>query len=206
MHRPESVQSLENLGRKKLSRSFYMRDFLHSEIANFHGLQNIPDDPDLAVEVGTILCESILEPLEATFGRIAIRSAYRSAAVNQFGNEHGYGCSGNEKNFAGHIWDCLDKQGHKGATACIVVPWFTAKYDDGADWRGLAYWIHDNLPYSHMQFFPKLCAFNVGWHEIPKKSVHSYIKPSGNLFVGQPNEPDYARYYSGFPKLARSAT
>jgi len=25
-----------------------MRDFLYSEIANFHGLPYIPDDPDLA--------------------------------------------------------------------------------------------------------------------------------------------------------------
>jgi hypothetical protein len=201
VRRPASVESLENLGRRKLSRSFYMRDFLYSEIASFHGLQNIPDDPDLAVELGSILCQSILEPLQATFGRVAIRSAYRSAAVNQFGNEQGYNCGSNEKNFAGHIWDRRDATGCKGAMACVVLPWFTAKYEDGADWRALAYWIHDNLPYSHMQFFPKLCAFNIGWHEKPRKSVHSYIKPTGNLFVGQPNESEYARYYHGFPQL-----
>ena len=49
MRRPQSMWSLETLGRVKLSKYFYMREFLYSEIANINGLQNIPDDPDLAV-------------------------------------------------------------------------------------------------------------------------------------------------------------
>jgi hypothetical protein len=54
-----------------------MRDFLHSEIADFHGIPNIPNAPDLAIAAGRELCEQLLEPLQATFGRLAIRSAYR---------------------------------------------------------------------------------------------------------------------------------
>jgi hypothetical protein len=84
--RPGSVRSLEELGRVRLSASFFMRDFLHSEIADFHGIPNIPDDPDLAIAAGRKLCEQLLEPLQATFGRVAIRSAYRAPAVNEFGN------------------------------------------------------------------------------------------------------------------------
>ena len=42
--RPGSVRSLEELGRVRLSASFFMRDFLHSEIADFHGIPNIPDE------------------------------------------------------------------------------------------------------------------------------------------------------------------
>ena len=34
---PGSVRSLEEFGRVRLSASFFMRDFLHSEIADFHG-------------------------------------------------------------------------------------------------------------------------------------------------------------------------
>ena len=45
MRKPESVRSLENLGRVRLSSNFYMRDFLHSEVADFYGLSNIPDAP-----------------------------------------------------------------------------------------------------------------------------------------------------------------
>ena len=75
MRKPTSVETLTELGRVRLSKSFFMRDMLHSEIAQIHGLSNIPDDPDLAIEVGTRLCEDLLEPLQDRWGRVAIRSA-----------------------------------------------------------------------------------------------------------------------------------
>ena len=103
MRKPQSIDALETLGRVRLSTNFFMRDFLYSEIANFYGVQNIPDDPDLAIEVGKVLCETLLEPLQATFGRLAIRSAYRSPAVNQLGNDKGHNCGSNESNYAAHI-------------------------------------------------------------------------------------------------------
>ena len=77
MRKPGSVRSLENLGRVRLSDSFFMRDFLHSEIADFFGIPNLPDEPELAIAAGRRLCLELLEPLQATFGRLAIRSAYR---------------------------------------------------------------------------------------------------------------------------------
>ena len=101
MKKPGSMKALEELGRVRLSKSFFMRDFLYSEIANYHGIPNVPDDPDLAIEAGCQLCEQLLEPLNAAFGRIAIRSAYRSCDVNGYGNEQqkkgkGYSCASNE--------------------------------------------------------------------------------------------------------------
>src|SRR5215469_17681540 len=98
MHKPTSVRSLEQLGHVRLSPSFFMRDFLHSEIADLHGLPNIPDDPTLAIAAGRCLCEQLLEPLQSTFGRLAIRSAYRAPAVNAFGNAHRLSCASNERN------------------------------------------------------------------------------------------------------------
>ena len=59
---PGSVRSLEELGRVRLSASFFMRDFLHSEIADFHGILNIPDAPDLAIAAGRKLCERCSNP------------------------------------------------------------------------------------------------------------------------------------------------
>jgi hypothetical protein len=55
-----------------------MRDFLHSEIANFYGVPNIPEEPDQAIAAGRRLCEELLEPPQAAFGRLAIRSTYRA--------------------------------------------------------------------------------------------------------------------------------
>ena len=39
------MQTLTQLGRVRLSKSFFMRDMLHSEIAQIHGLSNVPDNP-----------------------------------------------------------------------------------------------------------------------------------------------------------------
>jgi hypothetical protein len=199
MKAPKSVDALENFGRVRLSHSFFMRDFLYSEIANSYGAQNIPDNPDLAIEVGKRLCGELLEPLNATFGRIAVRSSYRSPTINKLGNDKGHNCASNESNFAGHIWDHVDAQGFKGATACIVVPWFLARYESGADWRALAYWIHDHLPYSELQFFPKLCAFNINWHEKPRKSIASFIAPKGKLAIEEASAEERRASYRDFP-------
>ncbi|MBV8889708.1 MAG: hypothetical protein JO305_08590 [Alphaproteobacteria bacterium] len=207
MRRPETVRSLEALGRVRLSPSFYMRDFLYSEIANRHGIPNIPDDPDLAIMAGRHLCEELLEPLQATFGRLAIRSAYRAPAVNAFGSEHGISCATNEHNYARHIWDRRDAQGRIGAVTSVAVPWFADRFAEGADWRALAWWIHDHLPYSELQFFPKLAAFNIGWHERPKRRIVSFIAPKGVLTrPGMANhDGSHAEHYPGFPKLRRAA-
>ena len=201
MRRPKSVEALEKLGMVRLSRSFYMRVFLYSETANFHGKQNIPDAPDLAIEVGRRLCEELLEPLNSTFGRVALRSSYRSCEINAFCNEHNYGCAKNEANYAGHIWDRLDAEGLKGATACVALPWFADRYAQGADWRALAYWIHDHLPYSELQFFPAICAFNISWHEKPKKSIYSFIEPKGYLLREAFSPSGLSDLYADFPPL-----
>ena len=130
MRKPTSVQAVTELGRVRLSKSFFMRDMLHSEIAQVHGLLNVPDDPDLAIAAGTRLCEELLEPLQERWGRLAIRSAYRSREVNALGNEMqkagnpGYNCASNKANAAHHIWDMRDAEGCMGATACVVVPAF----------------------------------------------------------------------------------
>jgi len=204
MKSPQSVEALEDLGRERLSSSFFMRDFLYSEVANHYALRNVPDDSELALYVGRKLCTELLEPLQQTFGRIAVRSGYRSSAVNQRCNAEKKGCASNEANHAAHIWDKRDASGHCGAMACVVVPWFADQaVQHGSDWRALAYWIHNHLPYSTLQFFPKLCAFNIGWHEAPKRTIHSYITPTGYLLKGQASDPSFSTHYVGFPELKR---
>ena len=142
MRKPTSVRSAETLGRVRLSRTFFMRDFLYSEIANVHGFSNLPDEPDLAIEAGRRLCEELLEPLQATFGRLAIRSGYRSPQVNAFGNAHDLSCASNEADRARHIWDQRDAQGCMGAMTSLAVPWLV---DRGGSWTAMAWWIHDHL-------------------------------------------------------------
>lgn len=199
MRRPASVKGLEELGRTRLSPSFFLRDFLFSEIGIIHGIPNIPDDPDLAIAAGTQLCTELLEPLNDAFGGINIRSGFRCATLNDFGNRHRLNCASNDKDYAGHIWDRRDADGHMGATACVVIPRFADKYAAGADWRALAWWIHDRLPYAHLQFFPKLCAFNIQWHESPRRRIDSFIAPRGCLTKpGMANhDGDHSGCYDG---------
>ncbi|MFT4572216.1 MAG: hypothetical protein ACI8TX_002504 [Hyphomicrobiaceae bacterium] len=102
MKQPQTIKALEDVGRVRLSRHFFMRDFLYSEISAMSKIPNIPDDPDLAIAAGSKLCEELLEPLHVTFGGLTIRSAYRSCSVNGYGNEHGLNCASNEANFAAH--------------------------------------------------------------------------------------------------------
>ena len=181
MRKPAIVAVLAEFGRTRLSPSFFLRDFLFSDIAAMHGLANVPDDPALAIAAGTRLCNELLEPLQGAFGRIAIRSAYRSTEVNALGNRLGANCALNKANAAGHSWDLRDADGCMGATACIVVPRFWDRFRGEGDWRSLAWWIHDHLPYSTLQFFPKLFAFNIRWHEQAKRQISSYAAPRGIL-------------------------
>lgn len=195
MRKPISVNALTELGRIRLSDTFFMRDFLFSDIATIHGLQNVPDDPDLAIAAGSRLCQELLEPIQKVFGRIAIRSAYRSCEVNDFGNKQqregkaGYTCASNEENYADHIWDRRDANGYMGATACIVVPAFFDSFQSEGDWQKMAWWIHDQLPYSTLYFFPKYWAFNIQWHENPERKIDSYVSPRGRLT--DPGKPNY---------------
>jgi len=178
MNKPKSVKTLEKLGRERLSESFFMRDFLYSEISQIEGIPNIPDFPDIAIEAGKNLCEKVLEPIRENLGHISIRSAYRSCAVNAKGaeNNNQYKCARNEANFAGHIWDYRDSDGFMGATACIIVNSFIPYYERTKHWQALAWWIHDNIDgYSSMEFFKKFAAFNITWHEKPKKYISNYI-------------------------------
>lgn len=200
MRKPASMWSLETLGRVRLSKYFYMREFLYSEIGNFHQIRNIPEDPDLAIERGRQLCTQLLDPLEETFGRVAVRSGYRSPELNAFGNAHRLNCARNDYPLECHIWDLRDVD---VAGASIVIPWFAERYEQGRDWRDMAFWLYDHLPFAEAWFFPKLCAFNLAWRADARRRIDSYIAPKGTLLQAHasPAEPllERQKRYADFP-------
>ncbi|MDZ8056148.1 MAG: peptidase M15 [Aulosira sp. ZfuVER01] len=213
MRKPKTVKALEELGRVRLSQNFFMRDFLYSEISQIEGIPNIPDDPNLAIEAGHGLCEEVLEPIQNALGRISIRSAFRSCAVNAKGaeNKNQYNCAKNESNYAGHIWDVRNADGYMGATACIIVNSFIDYYQRTEDWTALAWWIHDRIDaYSSMTFFPRYAAFNISWSENPasrKVSIDSYVpnphtgKKGYLTWIGADNyEGSHHHFYQSFIK------
>lgn len=169
-----SFATLDRIGRIRLSEHFFLREFLYSETAIKHGIINVPDDLDLAVEAGTRLCQELLEPLQKRFGRVHIRSAFRSCAVNGLGNALGRNCARNEANYADHIWDMRDAEGNVGATACIVLPEVADAFAGLGGWVQIAWWIHDHLPYSSQYFFTTLSAFNLQSRDNPLRRIDSY--------------------------------
>ncbi len=211
------LNALDEFGRIRLSEHYFMRDFLYSEIAAAHGIANVPCNVELAVEAGKGLCENLLEPLHSIFGHITIRSAFRSVSVNGFGNCYKMNCSSNKRSYANHIWDHEDRpHGYIGATACIVIPWFVdwLREHQGFDWRSLAWFIHDHLPYSEMVFFPGNAACNLTWRcnpqepggsrsEDPSHKLKSFSAPQGILTA--PGMSNYTglhdRWYPDFPDL-----
>ena len=194
--------SLETLGRVRLSKYFYMREFLYSEISNIHKIPNVPTNPDLAIENGRCFCENLLDPLEETFGRVAVRSGYRSPQVNSFGNENRLNCARNDNPLECHIWD--RGEGNDAiAGATIVLPWFADRYEHGRDWRDLAWWLYDHLEFSEVWFFPKLAAFNLVWRRQPLARIDSYIAPRGTLLKSGAKpaltKRERQRKYADFP-------
>ncbi|MGR3435112.1 MAG: hypothetical protein ACU0CO_09525 [Shimia sp.] len=195
------MRGLEDLGRVRLSANFWMREFLHSEIGSLHGIPNVPERPDLAIAHGRRLCEDFLEPLQATFGRLFVRSGYRSPTLNAFGNENGLNCARNDNPLECHVWDFYDDH-RANAGASIVVPWFADRYAEGRDWRDLAWWMWDHLPPHDTWFFPKLCAFNIAWRATPRCRIDSYVAPKGTLVrPGVAPEAGRAARYADFPPL-----
>ena len=213
MKTPQSVAELTTLGRVRLSEHFFMREMLYSEVGNHHGMPNVPDDPDLAIEAGTKLCERVLEPLHRAFGGIVVRSAYRSPTLNDFccrrGKETGdnaYYCSDNTYGAARHIWDLRDADGHMGATASVIVPWYLERYEKTGDFAPLGWWIRDHVEhYAEALFYPWLCAFNIRWYEGPTDQMicrDAPDLPAEEVLTrrGMDNfDGDHADRYPGFP-------
>jgi hypothetical protein len=198
------MRSLEALGRVQLSRTLFMRDFLFSEIAAVQRISNVPSEPDIAVAAGRELCVQLLEPLQATFGRLSIRSAYRSSEVNAAGHVHKLGWASNDYERARHIWDRLDGAAMMGAKVVVVVPWLIDRSAEKQNWQSMAWWIHDHLPYSEVDFFPQLGVFDIAWHQAPKRTIQS-VTDNGSYLIRPGDDThgnDHRQAYIGFPALA----
>lgn len=194
---PESYTGLDKLGRIPLSRDFHMREFLYSEIAVHYAIKNIPINIDRAVESGRQLCQLLLDPLQNAFGRIHIRSGYRSPNVNLAGvGKHN--CA--EDNDGAHTWDFKDRFGHGyGAMACISIPHLSKLVLSGdAEVSAIAWWIYDHLSeWSTIEFFSTPSkeiffadevAFNIGWHESPKRTITTWRGGPRNLHTDIPDK------------------
>lgn len=208
----DTVAALTAFGRERLSKNLFMRDMLYSEVGNLHGVPNIPEEPELALQAGRQLAEQILEPLREGLGHIAIRSAYRSPRLNTFchdlykAGDASAWCDCNEGAAAHHIWDRRDADGYLGATATVVVPAYIDHYERTGDYHALAWWIRDNIPgYAEVLFFRNLAAFNIRWYEGPASKAIGYSDPPIREQLTARDRPGARETLSSIVKAARSA-
>ena len=191
-----------DLGRVRLSQHFFMREMLYSEVSNVHGVPNLPENPELAIEVGKKFCSFILEPLRHAFGHVTVRSAYRSTVCNGHCHElfkkgdNASWCLDNEYNAARHTWDRCDKDGYLGATATVVVTGYIDYYERTSDWKPLAWWIRDNIEnYAEVLMFRHLCAFNIRWYEGPSDKAISFLDPPTDILLTKQDMPNFAGFH-----------
>lgn len=86
-----------------------------------------------------------------------------------------------------------------GATATIVLPWFVDRLQKGLDWRTMAWWLRDHLPFASATFFQRLGAFNIQSRDGPERRVRSWREPRGILnldddLLGSPFRDAYAQF------------
>ena len=89
--------------------------------------------------------------------------------------------------------------------ATVIVHAFIPYYQRTGHWEAMAWWVHDHLPYSAMLFFPKFAAFNLGWREVPKRRITSFIPPRRGLLTkpGMANySGDHSERICGVPAFA----
>ena len=93
--------AVDNFSRIRLSKNFIMRDFLYSARGDVLNLTNYPQDSlDQVVRSGKQLCEQILEPVLAQFGRFAITFGYQNRSLIEAGYKK---CA--PQSSAPHQWD-----------------------------------------------------------------------------------------------------
>ena len=81
-----------------LSPHFSYEEMTHSAWAERHGVENTPDELQLAGMIN--ICWKLGEPLREVFGPIRINSGFRSPVVNE-----GVGGVGNSKHLSGEAMD-----------------------------------------------------------------------------------------------------
>ena len=97
------VGDYETLARTRLSKNFILRDLLFSSEAAALGFNNFPEHPQLVIAAGRALCETVLEPVLAHFGRFAITFGYQSREASEAGSLKS--SSSNPRSSNPHQWD-----------------------------------------------------------------------------------------------------
>lgn len=80
-----SPDRYEALARVRLSKNYILRELLFSTECAARGLTNYPEDPDMVIRAGKALCEKVLEPVLAEWGRFFLTFGFQSREGIEWG-------------------------------------------------------------------------------------------------------------------------
>jgi hypothetical protein len=146
-----SPEQYEALASVRLSKNYLLRDFLFSTECAARGFTNYPEDPEMVIRAGRALCEKVLEPVLAKWGRFAILFAYQSRQ----GIEYGWSQAKREANPRSsnpHMWD-RKTWGDSEYARIDILPYCVedgevSKYEFG-------HWLMHNLDIDLLQFWTR---------------------------------------------------
>lgn len=198
----------EDLARVRLSKNFILRDFLFSTESAVLGLNNLPEDPEQVIRSGRMLCEKVLEPILARFGRFAITFGYQCREAM----EYGWSAEklANPHSSSPHSWD----RGSFGKEVYARVDILPFCVEDGAvDKHEFARWCMMNLDIDLLQMWHRANVFCITISPKPRRvwlewgsASRGEPKRTGHMGTHYwreiyPNLPEHER-----PKFAPSCT
>lgn len=165
------------------------------------GLSNFPEDPQLVVRAGTALCDTILEPVLAEFGRFAITFGYACREVVEADMSES-ARRANPRSSSPHQWD-RGTWGKQVYARVDILPFCVedgkvSKYDFG-------HWMLYNLDVDLLQQWTRS---NVQCVTISPKPRRVWIE-YGDLKKGEPQRTTHMgadfwrRVYPTLPKRER---
>lgn len=175
-----TTEEYESLSRVRLSKNFILRDFLFSTECAARGLTNYPDDPDMVIRAGKEMCQKVLEPLLAQWGRFAITFGYQSRQGVEWSWTKKMR-EANPRSSSPHCWD----RGTFGDEVYARVDILLYCVMDGLiDKQTVGHWMMHNLDIDLLMQWRKSNGFCVSISPKPRRVWFGW----GNPFLGEPRK------------------
>lgn len=161
----------EKFSRTRLSKNFIMRDFLYCTYNDVHGICNFPEHPVSVIRAGKAMCETVLEPILAKFGRFAITYGFH----NRSGMEAAYPNlkKSSKTSSCPHQWD----RGTFGGKVYARVDILPFCVEDGlVSKEEFGMWCMDNLDIDLLMCWEKSSVFCITICPKPRRVFLEWVK------------------------------
>ena len=170
-----SAKALDEISRVRLSPNFLFRDFLYSAWSSASGHSNQPNDCDAVIRAGRALCERVLEPVLAKFGRFAITYGYQGPGIAG-------AAAGLNRHLSSdgvlHQWDRITRFGNAVYARVDILPFCV---EDGQISKGdFGLWMMMNLDIDLLTEWTRSNVFCITICPAPRRVWQRWGRPTFN--------------------------